>query len=266
MTRSSKFDSSAHIEALNTGNASSRTLSEALAVDQAVLARAVLPEAGDQVHAAIAEAQEMGILKRMMRIGAVLADRLDPAETTRLAAHPSDTVRGWACFLIAARAETGPAGLLEQLRGLADDEHFAVREWAWMAARPRLAEDLEASIGLLADWTADPSGRRRRFASEALRPRGVWSVHIPLLKQQPEMGEPILNPLRADPTRYVQDSVANWINDAAKTRPGWAIALCERWTTDNQGPATARIVKRALRSVTPSRLERPRQGQRHHQG
>ena len=89
----------------------------------------------------------------------------------------------------------------------------------------------------------------RRFASEALRPRGVWAAHIPTLKQQPERGEPILHPLRADPSQYVQDSVANWINDASKTRPDWAIALCKRWVAENDNAATARIVKRALRSV-----------------
>lgn len=89
----------------------------------------------------------------------------------------------------------------------------------------------------------------RRFASEALRPRGVWAAHIPALKQQPELGEPILHPLRADPSQYVQDSVANWINDAAKTRPDWAIELCAQWAAESDSAATTRIMKRALRSV-----------------
>lgn len=185
----------------------------------------------------------------MTSIGAALADHLDAPEVERLAGHASDTVRGWACFLMAAHSDAGPAALLDRLRCLADDEHFAVREWVWMAARPTLTSDLDVSIDALAGWAGDPSERVRRFASEALRPRGVWAAHIPALKQQPERGESILHPLRADPSRYVQDSVANWINDAAKTRPDWAIDLCERWTAESDDSATARIVKRALRSV-----------------
>lgn len=239
----------AHLDALNAGTTSARTLAEALAIDHTALLLAALPDADDELRAIVAEAQQLGILKRMTRIGAALADHLGTAEAERLADHASDTVRGWMCFRYASRATTGPVALLDQLRRFADDEHFAVREWAWMAARPTLTSDLDTSIDMLAGWTGDPSERVRRFASEALRPRGVWSAHIPALKQQPELGEPILHPLRADPSQYVQDSVANWINDAAKTRPDWAIEVCGRWAAESDSAPTARIVKRALRTV-----------------
>lgn len=243
------------LDALNAGTVSARTLTEALVIDHTILLRAVLPDADDELRELVAEAQQLGILKRMTRIGAALADHLDQATVKRLATHSSDTVRGWVCFLLAARATSGPAALLEQLREFANDEHFAVREWVWMAARPTLTSDLDASITLLAGWTSDPSERVRRFASEALRPRGVWAAHVAALKEHPERGEPILYPLRADPSRYVQDSVANWINDAAKTRPDWAIDLCDQWGAEGENTATARIIQRALRSIdrTPAR-------------
>lgn len=238
-----------HMDALNAGLASARTLSEVLAIDHTILLLAVFPDADNDLRLRVAEAQKLGILARMASIGAILADRLDKENIERLAGHTSDTVRGWVCFLIAASADAGPAVLLDRLRRFADDEHFAVREWVWMAARPTLTIDIANSINLLAGLTSDPSERVRRFASEALRPRGVWAAHIPQLKRHPELGEPILHPLRADPSRYVQDSVANWINDAAKTRPEWAVELCERWAAERDDPATARIVHRALRSV-----------------
>lgn len=247
-----------HLKDLNAGAAQARTLAEALAIDHTLLFRAVFPDADDELLAEVAEAQKLGILKRMTRIGTALATRLDPSELGRVAGHPSDTVRGWACFFLSARSRGSAAELCDRLRPFADDEHFAVREWVWMAARPTLVADLGASIDMLVAWASDPSERIRRFASEALRPRGVWATHIGALKERPELGEPILHPLRSDPSRYVQDSVANWINDAAKTRPEWAIELCDRWSAESDDIATGRIIARALRSVDRAAVtERP---------
>ncbi|MDO4259804.1 MAG: HEAT repeat domain-containing protein [Actinomycetaceae bacterium] len=238
-----------YLAELNAGTVSSRTLTEALAINHSILLQAVLPNAPEDLRKVVSVAQELGIMKRMVAIGAALADSLTSEQSEYLASHPSDTVRGWACFLLGARHGDSPTAALDNIRPFADDEHFSVREWAWMAVRPALVRDLESSIDLLAQWTADPSERVRRFASEALRPRGVWAAHIAALKEQPELGEPILEPLHTDPSRYVQDSVANWINDAAKTRPDWAIEICDRWVVTSDSPATGRIVKRALRSI-----------------
>ena len=169
----------------------------------------------------------------------------------RLQDHPSDTVRGWGCFLVGARDDLDVAARLALIRPLADDPHFGVREWAWMAVRPHLVAELDASVALLAGWTGDVSERVRRFASEALRPRGVWAGHIAALKRQPEKGLPILEPLRADPAVYVQDSVANWLNDAAKDQPDWVREVCGRWQAERpEDSNTQRIVRRALRSLS----------------
>ncbi|MCO1337387.1 hypothetical protein BJH93_00510 [Kocuria polaris] len=119
-----------------------------------------------------------------------------------------------------------------------------------MAARPRLVTDLNDSIALLAAWTDEAAANLRRFASEALRPRGVWASRIPALKNDPSLGERLLEPLGADPSR-VLDSLANWINNAAKTRPEWARALCDRWQIQGPTPTTVRITARALRSLRP---------------
>ena len=241
------------LDALNSGRAASRTLAEALAVDQPALLLAVAPDLDPELLVAATAAGRLGILRRMWAMGELLA-RIDSAPLTT---HPSDTVRGWVCFAVAHRHESDPGVLLDQLHLFADDEHFAVREWAWMAARPSLVRDLDAGIALLIPWTTHASERIRRFASEALRPRGVWATHVEELKQEPHRGEPLLEPLRSDPSRYVQDSVANWINDAAKTCPDWATELCRRWQEESPTPATSRITKRALRSV-----QRPLEGRK----
>lgn len=118
-----------------------------------------------------------------------------------------------------------------------------------MAIRPHIAADLDNAISLLAAWTAEPSERPRRFASEASRPRGVWCAHLGALRQSLGTALPILEPLRADPALYVQGSVGNCLNDASKDQPDWARSLCARWSADSATSATAGICKRALRSI-----------------
>ena len=233
---------------LNAG-AEAATLTECLAVDFAALMRNVLPEIGDNALAEIGDNASTGILKRMSIATDVIENRLGPSALERLARHPSDTARGWACFMVGNTADMDLSARLDAIRPFADDPHFGVREWSWMAIRPHLAADLDTAIALLSGWTVDSSDRIRRFASEVIRPRGVWCAHISALKKHPEIALPVIEPLRADPATYVQDSVANWLNDASKDRPDWVQALCARWSAESSTPETARICKRALRSI-----------------
>lgn len=248
---------------LNSGRLASRTLVELLSVDFDVLFAAVVPRTPKAAVAALAEANEriikkkgtpptprLGIVQRMELAGTLLArhaaDRLEA-----LASHPSDTVRGWCCYAL-TRRDDSPAPLRTQLaliRPLADDPHSGVREWAWMAVRPAIAAELEQAITQLAPWTRSDSANLRRFATESTRPRGVWCTHIDALKSDPQLGLPLLDPLRADPTKYVQDSVSNWLNDAAKHDETWVRALTRRWLAGTPNAATKRICTRALRSV-----------------
>ncbi len=238
------------LQALSRGEMQSATLAECMALDQASLMRVVFPGLSSPALKAVDTACEQGVLKRMARIGAVLLDELGQAGIVQCRAHDADTVRGWACFMIGAQPGLDVAARLAAIRPLADDAHFGVREWAWMAVRPHLARELGASIAHLARWTAEPSERLRRFASEALRPRGVWCAHIAALKREPAQALPILLPLRADPSACVQDSVANWLNDAAKDQPAWVRDLCAQWQQGTPPDATRRICQRAQRNLT----------------
>lgn len=245
----------ARLALLNAGTVEASTLTECLAVDFAVLMRAAVPDiTGADAEIMAAEAGT-GITRRMTLAARLIGDRVGASAVDRLRDHPSDTVRGWACFLIGS-ADMSLSQRLAAIRPLADDGHFGVREWAWLAVRPHVAAELDSAIGCLAGWTAASSERLRRFASEATRPRGVWCAHIPALKQRPERALPILEPLRADSAPYVQDSVGNWLNDAAKDRAEWVSTLCARWTAESPASATARICKRALRSLKGRSRER----------
>lgn len=235
--------------ALDRGQVETRTLAECLAVDQAVLMRAVAPELAWEFD----PSARLPISRRMAAAGALLQTRLAPDALEGLRTHPADTVRGWYAFAVGAMPALPLEERLRRVRALADDGHFGVREWAWLALRPHIAADVEAAIALLVPWTREPSPYLRRFATEATRPRGVWSAHIDLLKREPARRLALLEPLRADAVRYVQDSVGNWLNDAAKTRPEWVTELCARWRLESPGEATARICTRALRSAMAKR-------------
>ena len=77
----------------------------------------------------------------------------------------------------------------------------------------------------------------------------MWCGHLPELKEFPEPALELLETLRADPSKYVQDSVANWLNDASKSRPDWVKAVTRRWVKESATDHTQRIVRRALRSL-----------------
>lgn len=237
------------LASLSRGEICSATLTEALALDQSALTRAVFPELPANALAMVDAAVEQGILKRMQGVGVALLDALGNQGIADCMSHSADTVRGWACFMIGAQPGLGLDVRLNAVKPLADDAHFGVREWAWMAVRPHLAASLDEAVKLLADWTNEPSEYLRRFASESIRPRGVWCAHIGALKKNPELALPVLQPLKADPSPYVQDSVANWLNDAGKDQPDWVRDLCASWQQGKPVAATERICQRALRNL-----------------
>lgn len=232
---------------LNAGTLETRTLAEGLAIDFRVLLRHVLPDLAPALLEQIRPTD--GITRRMDAVGRLLFTYAGAECFAHLAVHPSDTVRGWAAFVLAHIPNLALHERLNRIRSLADDPHFGVREWAWMAMRPHIAADVPVAIDILGTWTNDPSPNIRRFAIESTRPRGVWSAHIAALKHDPALGLPLLEPLKNDESRYVQDSVGNWLNDAAKSQPAWVVAVCRRWQEESPTRATRQICVRALRSV-----------------
>jgi 3-methyladenine DNA glycosylase AlkC len=235
------------LKQLNRGEIETASLTEMLAMDLRVLLRTVDASAARTVGDALAPG--IGITQRMRTAGETLLATRGEGVIPTLASHPSDIVRGWAAYAINARPRKGLKNLLTAIRPLADDPNSGVREWAWLAVRPRIAAEIDETIVLLTSWTGDTSPYIRRFATEATRPRGVWCCHIDALKTEPERALPLLNPLHADGHKYVQDSVANWLNDAGKTRPDWVRGVCARWLKSSGTPQTRRICTRAQRRL-----------------
>lgn len=195
-----------------------------------------------------------GLVTRMRTGGSTLWKWLGEDGIFVAAGHPSDTVRGWGAMAVGVRPNLSLEERLSFIRVFADDPHFAVREWAWLAVREHVRADLAHALALLGTWASDTSPNVRRFASEVTRPCGVWSSHIPILKAEPWRGLRVIASLRADPSRYVQTSVANWLNDASKTQPAWVVALCDEWLARSPADSTAWICNRARRTVRRAML------------
>lgn len=118
-----------------------------------------------------------------------------------------------------------------------------------MAVRESVTVDLNKALQILEGWSKDADANVRRFATESIRPNGVWCKKIDRLKTNPELALNILENMKSDSSKYVQDSVANWLNDASKTRPDFVSQLCAKWVKESASKETAYIVKRALRTI-----------------
>lgn len=183
----------------------------------------------------------------MLTAGGQLRRALSPESIACRVANECDTVRAIGALAIGGAHEVPPERRLTLLRAFADDQHFAVREWAWIGFRESLGEELLGLVSELSRWAEDSSERVRRYSCEVTRPRGVWCTHLRHLKADLSRGLPILERLRSDPARYVQLSVGNWLNDAARSDVRWTTELCSRW--QRMGGTPELILKRGTRSL-----------------
>lgn len=257
-SRSTKDTPTEIIHQLNMGEIESANLVEWLAVNQRDLLRNLLNKTKrekyflpilDKINKlkkqtvnTINEAIGTGILEQISLYN-------DIEFLNIIGKHKSDIVRCWAAYTIGKNPKLNISEMLKLIQVFAADKHFGVREISWLAVRPTISKYLQESLTILTNWTSNSDENTRRFASEATRPRGVWCEHIEELKQNPALGLVIVEPMRADNSKYVQDSVANWLNDASKTQPDFVIDICKKWKNESSNKETAYIIKRALRTL-----------------
>lgn len=87
----------------------------------------------------------------------------------------------------------------------------------------------------------------RRLASEGCRPQLPWGQALASFKQNPLPVLRILELLKADPSPYVQKSVANNLNDISKTHPELVLETARRW--QGQNAITDAILKHGCRTL-----------------
>lgn len=84
----------------------------------------------------------------------------------------------------------------------------------------------EETLARLHVWAEDENYHVRRLVSEGTRPKLPWARKIGIGADQ---GLPLLDKLHGDPTRFVTRSVANHLNDIAKTDPEAVLARLRTW-------------------------------------
>ncbi len=255
------------IQLLQKGELQTVNLTEWLAVDhfkllQHVLCELDLHNESDELLSGLESLNRkkiMSMIPAIARKWLSLLDRMPEKEGSRifraLASHRSDSVRCWAAYIIGLDEQLAIEQKLSGIRPFAADFHFGVREIAWMAVRESISRHLSESLNILHGWVRDEDPNIRRFAIESVRPQGVWAKHLPELKKQPQLALPLLEEVKSDPVKYVQDSVGNWLNDAGKTNPDWVRRICEAWLEASDTKETKRIVARATRRLSKQTKE-----------
>lgn len=247
------------LKLLNEGKISTVNLTEWLAVNQTELINNTFPKIGlkdsvDTITKVIGQQKKPSTMSSIKIIGLHLYEYCCKSKSLAttiefLSNHESDTIRCYATYLIALNIDLNISEKLNQSNKLIADKHFGVREIVWMALRPEIEKNLKESIEILSSWTNNIDENIRRFITESTRPRGVWCKHIESLKEKPEQALSLLEPLKSDTSKYVQDSVGNWLNDASKTNPEFVIKLCNKWKLESPIAETNKIIKRALRTI-----------------
>ncbi|SHL97342.1 DNA alkylation repair protein [Chryseobacterium polytrichastri] len=246
------------LDQLNRGEIETANLTEWLAVDQKILLENLLKQNNRLEYLKEILAQVNGLKKQTVNtineaIGTEILNLIlknkDDEFLAIISTHSSDLVRCWATYAIGEDPNVTIGEKLERIKVFAADQHFGVREICWMAVRPDISTHLHEALSILSTWTNNQDENVRRFASESTRPRGVWCSHIDALKQNPELGLVILECMKSDSSKYVQDSVGNWLNDASKSQPDFVRNLCEKWMEESLTKETRYIVKRALRTI-----------------
>ena len=106
----------------------------------------------------------------------------------------------------------------------------------------------DETLARLAAWAEDDNYHVRRLVSEGTRPKLPWARKVDLTLEQTL---PLLDRLQADPTRFVTRSVANHLNDVAKSDPDAVLGRLEDWeAVGTQGTKERAWMRRhALRTL-----------------
>lgn len=126
-------------------------------------------------------------------------------------------------------------------------EEITKRNTGEYAIRPYLEIYPEETLKRMLKWSTNKNKHIRRLASEGVRPRLPWAKKMQQFIDCPEKIIPILENLKNDASKYVQNSVANCLNDILKDNETIGREVIKNWI---QKPTKQRkwIVMHAIRN------------------
>lgn len=127
-------------------------------------------------------------------------------------------------------------------------EEITKRNTGEYTIRPFIKKYPNRIMKKMLQWSKNKNKHVRRLASEGCRPKLPWATKLQIFIDDPSPILPILENLKDDPSKYVQKSVANNLNDILKDNFSIGIEVLKRWA--NQNPSSQRkwIIKHALRN------------------
>ncbi len=128
-------------------------------------------------------------------------------------------------------------------------EEVTKRNTGEYTIRPFIEQYPERTLDKMRMWSKDSNRHVRRLACEGLRPRLPWAKKLEAYIEDPSPLRDVLENLKDDPSKYVQKSVANCINDILKDNPDYGQKLIEDWNVDGIGKERKWIIKHALRNL-----------------
>lgn len=114
----------------------------------------------------------------------------------------------------------------ESLRALKEMTKVFTSEFA---VRPFLREHQDFTLNIFESWVRDENEHVRRLVSEGSRPYLPWGEKLHVFAKDPEITWHLLHSLSEDPSKYVQKSVANHLNDHSKLHAKWLVQKLKTW-------------------------------------
>ncbi|VEN75437.1 3-methyladenine DNA glycosylase [Candidatus Desulfarcum epimagneticum] len=127
-------------------------------------------------------------------------------------------------------------------------EEITKRHTGEYCVRPFIEKYPQKTLAVMRSWSKNENVHVRRLSSEGARPRLPWAGKLDVFVADPAPVLEILENLKDDPSRFVQKSVANAMNDILKDNERIGMETLKRWSRD-AGRIRRWIIRRALRNL-----------------
>ncbi|MEK7255053.1 MAG: DNA alkylation repair protein, partial [Bacteroidota bacterium] len=107
----------------------------------------------------------------------------------------------------------------------------------------------EKTLAVLTVWAKDESPHVRRLVSEGTRPLLPWAKRLKDFEKNPAPALALLEHLKNDPALLVRRSVANHLNDVAKSHGDLVVATLQRWKKEHPGKEMDWLIRHATRTL-----------------